>query len=316
MDVFGGNSRNVRDRIARVLPQWPPDVPGQSILLGMHAFGLEECGDYARAEDLARQAVERQPLDCWAHHCLAHVMEMQGRTADGIDWLVANESHWAGDDNFLAVYNWWHLALFHLELGRIDEALVLYDEPIRGARSTVAADLIDASVLLWRLYLAGADVGERWRELSEAWDVHADGRLFPFNDWHAVMAHLSAGRAGEVERIVSVIRSNPDDAEVVIWARETGLPLIEGFAAFWHGDYRCAAERLYTARYIANRFGGSHAQRDIIDRTLTEAALRGGLVDLGEALAHERLALKPHSPANRAFLSRARAARTPNGLAA
>jgi hypothetical protein len=63
---------------------------------------------------------------------------------------------------------------------------------------------------------------------------------------------------------------------------------------------------LYAARFIVNQFGGSHAQRDVIDWTLTEAAVRGGLTDLAEALAHERLALKPHSPINLAFLRRAR----------
>ena len=77
--------------------------------------------------------------------------------------------------------------------------------------------------------------------------------------------------------------------------------------AFWRRDYGRAAETLHGARHIVNRFGGSHAQRDVIDWTLTEAAVRGGLTDLAEALAQERLALKPHSPVNRRFLERARA---------
>jgi hypothetical protein len=38
---------------------------------------------------------------------------------------------------------------------------------------------------------------------------------------------------------------------------------------------------------------------------LTEAAIRGGMRDLAEALAGERIALKPHSPINRAFLRQA-----------
>jgi hypothetical protein len=57
------------------------------------------------------------------------------------------------------------------------------------------------------------------------------------------------------------------------------VPLVEGFAAFWRGDYETAAERLHRARFIANSFGGSHAQRDVIDWTLAEAAGRGGLAD-------------------------------------
>lgn len=311
-DFFRASSRDMRDRIARVLPAWSPDVPGYPIVLGMYAFGLEETGDYARAEDTGRQAVDLQPLDCWAHHAVAHVMEMQGRPEDGIGWMIAREPFWSGEDNFFKVHNWWHRALYHFDLGQVDQVLSLYDGPIRSDRSTVVVDMVDASALLWRLHLSGYDVGDRWLELAATWDKHADGQLYPFNDWHAVMAYLGADRHGEVERIVSGYRRNAaDEPETGLWARRTGLPLIEGFRAFWHGDYTAAVERLHPARFIANSFGGSHAQRDIIDWTLTEAALRGGLRDLAAALAHERLALKPHSPINRSFLSRTSQASLP-----
>jgi tetratricopeptide (TPR) repeat protein len=282
-------------------------MPGYSILLGMYAFGLEECGDYARAEEQGRRALDVQPLDCWAHHAVAHVMEMQGRTEDGIGWMIARERDWSGDDNFFKVHNWWHRALYHLDLNEIEEALALYDGPVRENRSTIALDLIDASTLLWRLQLLGHDVGDRWQELANTWDQHADGRTYCFNDWHAVMAYLGAGRDREVERILAAHRADlHGDPEATQWARKIGLPLIEGFACFWRGDYETAAERLYGARHIANAFGGSHAQRDVIDWTLTEAALRGGFSDLAEALANERLALRPHSFVNRNFLSRVR----------
>ncbi len=308
IDFYRASARNLRDRIARVLPKWSPEVPGYSILLGMYAFGLEECGHYQRAEEEGRRAVELQPLDCWAHHAVAHVMEMQGRAEDGIGWMSARESCWSGVDNFFRVHNWWHLALYHLELGQVDKALALYDGPIRGDRSGVALDMIDASALLWRLTLQGCDLTDRWRELADCWDRHADGRLYPFNDWHAVMAYLGAGRDQPLERIRAALQDPTEQGgEVRNWARYTGLPLVEGFIAFWHGEYRKAAERLYGARYIVNSFGGSHAQRDIIDWTLMESVLRGGLRNLSEALASERLALKPHSPVNRKFLARARA---------
>ncbi|WP_262270039.1 tetratricopeptide repeat protein [Microvirga yunnanensis] len=317
MDFFRASARSLRDRVARVLPKWSPEMPGYSILLGMQAFGLEEAGDYARAEELGRRAVDLQPLDCWAHHAVAHVMEMQGRAEDGIGWMIAREPHWSGDDNFFKVHNWWHRSLYHLELGQVDEVFALYDGPIRESRSILALDMVDASALLWRLHLSGYDVGERARELAAAWDNHADGRTYPFNDWHAVMAYLGTGREDEVERIVRTYRENhADGSDAAEWGRRTGVPLIEGFAAFWRRDYQAAADHLYGVRYIANSFGGSHAQRDIIDWTLTEAAIRGGLTDLAEALAHERLALKPHSPVNRAFLARAGGSAAPGLKAA
>jgi len=154
--------------------------------------------------------------------------------------------------------------------------------------------------------LLDCDLADRWQELAKMWDQHADGKLYPFNDWHAVMAYLGAGRDQEVERILTAYKalSSPVN-QVEMWARHIGLPLVEGFVAFWRGDYKQAAEKLYGVRVIVNSFGGSHAQRDIIDWTLTEAALRGGHRDLAEALANERLALKPHSVVNRNFLSRA-----------
>ncbi|BBI59932.1 hypothetical protein HSBAA_12380 [Vreelandella sulfidaeris] len=275
--------------------------------MGMYAFGLEETGDYARAEQVGRQALDTQPLDCWAHHAVAHVMEMQGRAQDGISWMSTREPYWSGDDNLFKVHNWWHLALCHLDLGHSKEVLALYDGPIRQARSNVVLDMIDASALLWRLTLTGQDVGERWQELAVAWDQHANGTLYPFNDWHAVMAYLGAGRDDRVESLLATLRNTDRSSEAANWARHIGLPLAEGFVAFWRGNYATATERLYPLRFIANAFGGSHAQRDIIDWTLTEAALRGGNHELAEGMANERLALKPHSPINQGFLRRATA---------
>lgn len=307
MDFYRGSARSLRDRIARVLPRWSADLPGYPIVLGMYAFGLEETGDYGRAEAVGGEALDLEPLDCWGHHAVAHVMEMQGRAADGLDWMAAREPYWSGDDNFFKVHNWWHKALYHLDLGQTDAVFGLYDGPIRGQRSAVVLDMVDASALLWRLHLTGHDVGDRWQELATLWDRHADGKLYPFNDWHAVMAYLGAGRERDVAHVLASLRhAGQGCTETAEWARTVARPMAKGFVAFWRGDYEAAAETLHPIRYIASRCGGSHAQRDIIDWTLTEAALRGGLRDLAESLAHERLALKPHSPINRDFLQRAR----------
>ena len=312
IDFCRANARSLRDRIARVLPKWSEDRPGYSIVLGMYAFGLEEAGNYAEAEAVGREAVACEPLDCWAHHAVAHVLEMQGRAQEGIDWMQAREPYWSGDDNFFKVHNWWHKALYHLDLGQADEVMTLYDTRVRGTKSTVAFDLVDASALLWRVHLAGYDVGSRWDDVAASWDNHADGKLYPFNDWHAAMAYLGAGRMDDVERLISHYQSaDTRRNEVARWAKATGLPLIEGFKAFWQGQYAEAVEHLYGARFIVNTFGGSHAQRDVIDWTLTEAAIRLGNAAAAEALANERLAVKPHSPINRRFLQRAKAAAHP-----
>lgn len=314
MDFYRANGRDLRDRIARTLPHWSAEIPGYSVILGMYAFGLEECGDYARAEEFAHGAIELEPFDCWAHHAAAHVMEMQERTAEGIDWMKSREPFWAGEENFFRVHNWWHCALYHLDRGETDAALYIYDGPIRGGHSAMALDLVDASALLWRLTLLGCDVESRWGELAQTWKLHADGRCYPFNDWHATMALLGAGCEPDIEHITNTIRAGRDnDSEVSRWAWHTGLPLIEGFVAFWRGEYQRSVEHLHSARYIANTFGGSHAQRDIIDWTLTEAAVRTGRRPLAEAFASERHALKPASVVTRNLVIRAAAA-SPSGI--
>ncbi|MEP0069505.1 tetratricopeptide repeat protein [Pyruvatibacter sp.] len=306
IDFFRANARDLRDRISRTLPQWPEDMHGRSFLLGMHAFGLEESGDYEAAEASGREAIAQNPADAWAHHAVAHVMEMQGRAEDGIGWMIAREPHWADDGNFFQVHNWWHRALFHLDLEQNAEALKLYDDHVRGEPSTIAVDLVDAAALLWRFDLQRIDTGSRWTEVADAWKEHADGALYPFNDLHAAMAYLGADRMNDVDDLLADYRSNATDvSEVGRWWHTYGLPLIEGFVAFKKGDYAAAVELLHPARYIVNAYGGSHAQRDVIDWTLMEAALRGNMQGTAEALAHERLTQKPLSPVNRSFIARA-----------
>ncbi|MEQ8747794.1 tetratricopeptide repeat protein [Pyruvatibacter sp.] len=307
IDFFRANARDLRDRPARALPHWPDDMPGRSFVMGMHAFGLEESGDYTRAEDAGRTAIHLDAADCWAHHAVAHVMEMQGRAEDGIGWMIAREPHWAADGNFFQTHNWWHRALFHLDLEQHHQALALYDDKVRGEPSHVAVDLVDASALLWRLELLGVDTGNRWAEIADGWQAHADSQLYAFNDLHAAMAYLGAGRITDVDALLVTYRANSTEAtEAGQWWLTHGAPLIEGFRAFWTGDYDTAVANLHSSRFIANGFGGSHAQRDVIDWTLMHAALRGNMRSVAEALANERLAQKPRSPVNTAWLRAAR----------
>lgn len=304
IDFLTANARNLRDRIARALPAWNR-LPERSFLLGMLAFGLEECGDYVRAEALGREALDADREDSWAHHAVAHVMEMQGRAEEGRDFFLRRRPHWSQADNFLRIHNWWHLALCHIELGELDAAFQIYDDEIRAGESTVAMNLADAAALLWRLHVLGEDTGERWEELADAWTQHADGRCYPFNDMHAAMAFIGAGRRNDALDLL-VAGEGGEANEMRRWMERIGRPIIEGLVAFDRRQYAEAAERLFPARQIYGAFGGSHAQRDVIDWTLTEAAIRGRLHGLAESLAAERLSLRPNSVINRAFAARLR----------
>ncbi|HYF58608.1 MAG TPA: tetratricopeptide repeat protein [Burkholderiaceae bacterium] len=271
IDFFVGDSRMLRDRIARALPAWSPAVPGWHAVLGMYAFGLEETGDYASAERLGRRAVELEPRDAWAQHAVAHVLEMQERRDEGVDWMLG-QSGWR-DCGLLLVHNSWHLALHHLARGEADRALALYDGPV-GAGSA-AIELVDASSLLWRLELAGVDVGDRWGSLAARWAPHAGAGHYAFNDLHAAMAFARAGREDLLEAVREAqAEAAGRDDDNAGFTRDVGAPATEAFAAFARGDAARAVSLLRPIRSRAHRFGGSHAQRAVLDLTLLAAARR------------------------------------------
>lgn len=302
-DFFLGASSSLRDRVAQVLPQWDLSIPGFHYVLGMYAFGLEETALYARAEDVGRRALDLQPKDAWAVHAVAHVMEMQGRLRDGIEWLTQRESHWAIDNGF-AFHNWWHLALYWMDLGDSNRVLALYDAKLAEGKAPL--ELIDASALLWRLHIRGVDVGARWAPIAQRWEPFADQAFYAFNDVHALMAFIGAQRFDLASVALEALeRSAAGAGTNAMMTREVGLPVGRALSAFAAGRYAECVELLLPIRTHAYRFGGSHAQRDVIHLTLVEAALRSGKVRLARALIAERTQLKPASPFNWQLTARA-----------
>src|SRR6516165_3253181 len=307
-DGFLGRFHWVRDRSARALPFWSKDQPGYGSLLAFHGFGSEEAGDYDRAEDESREAAELEPMSFWPHHTVTHVMEMTGRPEDGLGWMAAREPLWSGQGHLNEVHIWWHKGLFHLELGQSEEALALYDGPIRASQRALALSLTNATALLWRLDTLGCDIGERWREQAELWEGHADGKCLVFADIHAAMAELRSGREALVERRLAWMRETAaNGVEAAGLYRRVGIPTVEGLMAFHCGAYSDAVKLLLPVRFDLWQIGGSHAQRDVIDWTLTEAAARAGQRDVALSLAYERLATRPRSAPNRRFLHQAEA---------
>ncbi len=297
---FVGNQLELRDVAARVLPAWPPDDPAWGFVQGLWAFGLEENGDYRGAEAAAANALAGNPKDVWGVHALAHVFEMEGRHEPGVSFLSASSPDWAG--SYFAVHNWWHLGLYLLELGRVDDALALYHERIRAARSTEWLNVIDAAALLWRLSLYGTDVAAPAAALAADISDLVDVPVYIFNDWHAVMTFGLAGQYARNARVLGANRylTRPTNSQA---SQRAGLRLLEGFAAFAAGQPGVAVDLLVDIRAEAHAVGGSHAQRDVIDLTLIAAAARSGQAGLARALVTERAARKPAAaPSARALV--------------
>jgi hypothetical protein len=146
-------------------------------------------------------------------------------------------------------------------------------------------------------------VGERFQVLADAWEPHVpEESYFVFNDVHATLAFIGAGRVERAARIVARLEhyvehgcrgtNNFRNCERV------GLPICKALVAFGDRRYHDAASLLYPARGLAIELGGSAAQRDVLDRTLLEAALLGRDAALANAIASERVNFRPASPAN------------------
>ncbi len=295
---FLGRSLALRDCAAGVLPAWDRDNPLASFVLGLYSFGLEETGDLKRAEDFGREALAGNPRDAWATHALAHVMETANRQDEGVAFLKSTHADWGGA-HFMAGHNGWHLALFPIEQGRFDEVLADYDRfsaPKLADDATL--DRVDAAALLWRLELAGVDVGNRWAPVADKWMAHVDDHVLAFNDLQCAFAAARSPDPGDVKRFSRSLDAyerlgSGDNRQVTA---EVGRRLIDGAFAFAGGDYARAIEAILPVRYEAVRICGSHAQRDIVNLTLIAAAERSGQWRLARALLAERAGVRPTLP--------------------
>jgi tetratricopeptide (TPR) repeat protein len=291
-----GDAAGIRDCVARVLPAWSPAVPAYASVLGMHAFGLEECGDYADAEHAGRKAVEMNPADPWSVHAVAHVLEMQDRRREGIDWISGLRAHWDACNNF-RYHLWWHLALVHVALERYDEALALYDRSLYDPQSEEYLDLCNDIALLARLEMAGVDVGTRWEALIDKVERQRAGRVLAFVDAHYVIATAAAQGEGVAHALAGQLQTYAatGTGTTARVTAEVGLPLADALIAYQTGDYSRCVQRLYPLRGRWVALGGSHAQRDLFAQMLIDAALKCGQFALARALLAERIALRPNN---------------------
>jgi tetratricopeptide (TPR) repeat protein len=291
-----GESERMRELVAGVVANWEPGVPGYGYLLGCYAYGLEEAGDYRTAEEMGRTAVELNPTDIWAAHAVAHVAEMQGRVHEGLSWIAAAGDQWSNCNSF-ARHLRWHEALYHLDLDRHDLVLALYDRDVRSESSDEYLDMANAASLLWRLEQAGVETGDRWNELADRARRHVDDHALVFVDLHYLMALAAVGDSTAVEsflasceRFVAARRGS----EAAVMAA-VGLPLAHAVCAHRQGRYNEVVATLAPVRHEIRRIGGSHAQRDVFEQLLIDAAWRGQHYALAAELLAERTAGRPRN---------------------
>ena len=277
---YMGDAANVRDGPARALPHWDEGTPGYGHLLALHAFGLEESGEYAAAERAGRRATEINPADPWAVHSVAHVMEMQDRAAEGATWIETLAPSW-DTANFFRFHLWWHLALMRWSAGRPQDALALYDARVWADGSSENLSLCNDISMLARLELAGVDVGGRWDAAAKVVREQAGGTVLAFVDAHYALA-------------LATVPSLLEHGTTARVHGTVGRAVCEGVVAWRLKDYARTANLLAPARKELWRIGGSHAQRDLFVLLLLDSAIRSGNAALAASVREERAVQRPN----------------------
>ena len=262
-----------------------PTNPENHYLHGMIAFGLEQCHRLEEAEMMGRLATAMNRNDPWAHHAVAHVMEMQGRLEEGIAWMESLSDAWENCNSMLYTHNWWHVALYYLEQQDFQKVLSLYDTHVWGrAWKDSSKDPIGAISLLLRLELRGLDVGDslrdsfasRWQELALHLAARIHEHALPFQDLHYIYAF---SRAGQTEQVTEMLLSmqayakTADPSVQKIW-NEVAVPAARGMAAHAQGKWERAIAELGSILSRLHTIGGSHAQRDLFEQIYLDAWLR------------------------------------------
>jgi hypothetical protein len=269
----------------------------------MAAFAYEQCHLLAEAESAARTALSMRHKEPWAQHALAHVLLTRGRVDEGAHFLEAASETWTGLNSFMLTHIWWHLALFYLSQGRDHATLEVYDRHCWGIAKQYSQDQISAVSLLARCEIAGVNVGDRWQDIADHLESRAQDTVQPFLTMQYLYGLARAGRP-QAAILLDAVRDRARTAAPftrAVW-QEVALPACEGLYRYAHGDHDAAWHILESVIPRMTEIGGSHAQRDLFEQILLDAALKSGrLINAQQMLELRRHADPDGVPVNTAL---------------
>ncbi|WP_207935907.1 hypothetical protein [Actinomadura sp. KC216] len=305
LDFYLGDAPHMLTSIARAIGVFAPDDQVIGYLYGLHGFALEENGLLKEAIKRCQVALDLNPDDVYAMHATVHCLYEAGRHDEGARYI---REYMRGRDSStpMRIHIWWHYALFELYAEHIGEVLACYRFGIRRKTSLRSAEDLDAVTLLWRLSLIkpSLDLSAYWQSLFQNWKPYATESWYVFNDFHAYMTYCQVGEYGLADRLLEEARSRGTKMPAEI------VDIFLGFRSFTTGDYADASSRL--ARSFGHSFlmGGSNAQRDVIELTAIEAALRSQDLEAAQHIRDSGRIFRHRNPVLQAYRNRLAALRT------
>jgi hypothetical protein len=291
-----GQTAKIREQADRIAPHWPADLPGYDLMQCVWAFAHEETGDYAAAERAVDAAWQRDPTNYFAHHVKAHVMEMDCRPREGVNWLESQILNWSAGNNLIH-HLWWHRALMELDLGEREAVLASYDENIRNFTDPLTkavpdhyVDLQNATALLWRLELLGLNVGGRWEELADKAEARIGDAGHLLLVPHLMLALAASERDAAATRFLGALHERAADPR--LWTApaiaDVVIPACEAAVAHRRGEHARVVDLLAPRQAQIRLLGGSNAQRDLFFQMLIDSAMQADRRDVvAPMIAHE-----------------------------
>lgn len=285
---WNGRTGWMRDIADRAAPHWHSGLSGFSAFQSIRGFSNAECGQYDIAERCGREAIEIDPTDPWGAHAVTHVLFMQGRTDEGMDWLQGLSGNWQEVTQFRH-HLWWHLALFVLERGDTERALELVESEIRNPDSPLVRNVPDAGTdiqnvasLLLRLELMGVDVGSRWSVLAEICASRVADHSSAFTSAHDMMVLAATGQFDLAQDLLDNLRdyAATSTGSLATAYGAAGIAACEAILAHRRGDHASVLSHLSPVRHDLSLVGASHAQRDVFFQILLNSAAKQGRNDL------------------------------------
>ncbi|MFC8228931.1 hypothetical protein [Streptomyces sp. NPDC057287] len=291
LDFYSGDAPHMLASIAQAVEVFAADDPGIGYLHGLHGFALEENGRIEAAIDRCRLALELNPGDIYAMHAMVHCLYETGRHEEGSRYI---REYMRGRDAStpMRIHVWWHYALFELYADNVQEVLACYRIGIRRKTSLRSNEDLDAVTLLWRLALIrpSMDLSGYWRSLYQDWKPYLEESWYLFNDFHAYIAYCQSGDYDRADSLLGTVLARGTEVP------EGMVDIFLGFRSFTTGDYADASVRLARSFHRSSAMGGSNAQRDVIELTGIEAALRSRNYELAERFRDSGRIFRHQSP--------------------
>ncbi|MFF4156162.1 tetratricopeptide repeat protein [Streptomyces sp. NPDC001678] len=305
LDFYIGDVPHMLASITEAVEFFAADDPAIGYLHGLYGFALEESGRFEAAIERCRVALELNPDDIYAMHAMVHCLYETGRHEEGSRYI---REYMRGRDGStpMRIHIWWHYALFELYADNIQEVLACYRFGIRRKTSPRSTEDLDAVTLLWRLALVkpSLDLSAYWQSLYQDWKPYLDENWYLFNDFHAYLTYCQAGEYGRADSLLEAVLARGKEVP------EEMADIFLGFRSFTTGDYADASARLARSFRRSSPMGGSNAQRDVIELTAIEAALRSRNYEVARRIRETGRIFRHRSPVLQQYEDRLEALRT------